>query len=119
MQIKNGTVEVVNGSSTILGTGTNWANGDVLPGQLFGIKDTGVFYTVAAVVSDTEIALTANYAGMSASGLNYYISSDFTPNRSYPEVNPNDWEKFAHITEALRMIDVDIQDLRDRVTVLE
>ncbi len=119
MQIKNGTVSVVNGSASITGLGTTWANGDIQPGQLFGIKDSGIFYTIAAVVSNTQLSLTAPYAGATASGQQYYISTDFTPNRGYPEINKNDWDKEALITQALRKIDAEMQDLRDRIAILE
>lgn len=82
MQIRNGTVDVTNGSSTVIGNDTTWLS-DVEPGGLFGIvRDQALqeilLYEVVDVVSDTELTLSVPYAGESAESVQYTIDQDFT-----------------------------------------
>lgn len=66
-----GTVTVVNGSTTVTGSGTVW--GDIVnEGDLFTIDDDK-FYYVAALNSDTSLTLDKPYAESSASGINYRV----------------------------------------------
>ncbi len=93
-QYIEGTVDVVNGSSTIIGVGTQWLTDPIQPiavNDLFGVKVVGedVLYEVAAVVSDAEITISSPFGGTTANGLNYAISRDFTPG-GLPLMNTED-----------------------------
>lgn len=77
-QITNGLVSVENGSATVLGTNTTWQSDNVEPGNLFGIVGDNVLYEVASVTSNTQLQLTAPYAGDTAEDIEYVIAQDFT-----------------------------------------
>jgi len=61
-----GTVDTVNGDATILGTGTLFTS-ELEIGQTLDIE--GVFYTVDAIISDTELELSNVYSGITDTGL--------------------------------------------------
>jgi uncharacterized repeat protein (TIGR01451 family) len=61
-----GTVAVTNASPTVTGTGTAFKTQLVANSSFYINK---VVYTVSAITSDTQLTLTANYAGATASGL--------------------------------------------------
>lgn len=84
-QYSAGTVTVTNGSAVVTGSGTSWSS--LSAGDLFSIKNSGVYYVVASVDSATQITLSSNYAGVTASGQLYTISTSFTPifGIAYPE----------------------------------
>jgi N-acetylneuraminic acid mutarotase len=63
-----GTISVTNGSATVTGSGTNFASW--IAGDKIYLPD-GVYWTIDAVVSDTEITLSSNYTGDNASGQSY------------------------------------------------
>ncbi len=65
-----GTIAVINGSSTIVGTGTTFTAGMV--GQRILIA--GVWYTIQSFANATHIDISVNYAGSAASGLTYSIT---------------------------------------------
>lgn len=68
-----GTVKVVNGSRTVIGTGTAWeANVDI--GMLLRIAG-GRVYIVAAVRSDTELELRDAYEEPNAEGIPYTLKA--------------------------------------------
>jgi len=103
-QYRTGTVSVTNGSATVTGSGTSWLT-NVEAGDLFKVKSENVIYTIASVNSNTQLTLSTNYAGSTASGLEYQIVRDFTPNLSLPEVSPGDIDWPVHLTQSLRKID--------------
>lgn len=103
-QYREGTVSVTTGSQTVTGTSTAWLT-EVAAGDLFVIQGQGIVYQVAAVPSNTQITLSANYAGTSGTGLNYVVARDFTPINNIPIINRGDFETAALLTRALAIID--------------
>lgn len=95
MQYNVGTANVISGSAVVTGVGTAWS-ANIDPADLFTIIDDAVSYEISSVDSNTQVTLTANYAGASASGADYTICRDFTANRGYPEIwkGDLDWTKF-------------------------
>jgi len=76
-QYTAGTVAVTNGSAVVTGTSTSWST-KVSAGDLFSIKNSGIYYVVSSVDSDTQITLAANYGGTTGSGLLYAATTSFT-----------------------------------------
>jgi len=66
-----GTVSVTQSSPTVTGNGTVFTS-VVREGDMFTV-DENIFYEIAAVVSDTQLTLTKNYAQASASNVSYAI----------------------------------------------
>ena len=76
---RTGTVAVTNGSPTVTGTGTLWiTNAGVAAGDVFTV-DSVTLYEVQAIGSDGSITLDRNFAGSTASGINYAIIHNFSP----------------------------------------
>jgi len=79
---ETGTVAVTNSSPTVTGTSTLWA-ANAKAGDFIHIGDDGEtdpaagWYQVQAVVSDTEITLTEDFDGTTASGLDYTLRQVF------------------------------------------
>lgn len=103
-QYITGTVDVTNASATITGTGTLWLS-EIAIGDLFIVVGDGVSYEVASITNDTTIALTAPYAGTTATGASYVIARDFTPNQSIPLINKGDVETATILKRAFAIID--------------
>jgi hypothetical protein len=61
-------------------------------------------YDVASVDSDTQITLSAPYAGTTASGAVYAIGTGFTVPDSFPEMSQGDIETATIFTRAMRKI---------------
>lgn len=91
-QYTTGTVTVTNSDATVTGVGTAFTS-EVTAGDLFTVLDSGVVYEVGVVTDDTNIELTAAYAGTTAAGESYVISRDFTPTYDIPYINKTDIEK--------------------------
>lgn len=73
-----GTLDVTNGSATVVGVGTSWsAANSVYPNDKIVIA--GVDYYIASIIDTTHITLTAPYAGVTASALTYIISDKLNP----------------------------------------
>ena len=102
-QYKTGTASVTNGSATVTGSGTLWL-ANVSAADSFTIAGDGVMYDVASVDSDTQVTLSAPYAGVTASGSVYTIARDFTSPDDFPELTTGDIETPTIITRALRKI---------------
>ena len=102
-QYSTGTATVTNGSATVTGTNTLWAS-NVTVGDSFTIASTGVMYDVASVDSDTQVTLSAPYAGTTASGAVYAIGTGFTVPDSFPEMSQGDIETATIFTRAMRKI---------------
>jgi hypothetical protein len=93
------TVGVTNGSSTVTGTATKWKSKPAwtpppvaapagtpptiwnvsLVGMNFRVAPDNANYTIATVVSDTQLTLTEPYEGPSASGMQYTIDPPAPP----------------------------------------
>ena len=106
-QYRTGSVTTVSGEATVVGSGTNWLT-EVAVGDLFKKRGAAVAYAVAAVPSDTEIQLNANYAASGEPGINYVISRDFTPEYDIPEINVGDLDWPVLLTTGLRIIDTEL-----------
>ena len=102
-QYSTGTASVTNGSPTVTGTNTLWL-ANVTAGDSFTIASTGVMYDVASVDSDTQVTLSAPYAGTTASGVVYAIGTGFTVPDSFPEMSQGDIETATIFTRGMRKI---------------
>ena len=100
-QYSTGLSSVTNGSPTVTGTNTLWL-ANVTAGDSFTVA--GVMYDVASVDSDTQITLSAPYAGTTASGVVYAIGTGFTVPDSFPEMSQGDIETATIFTRAMRGI---------------
>jgi hypothetical protein len=105
-QYRTGTVTVSNGSPTVLGTGTAWLI-NIESGDWFMADGDGLTYTVAVVISDTEIILTGTYQGLSRSNANYWVTRDFTP-RGYAVPAPGDIDAVSVFRRTIYEIDADL-----------
>lgn len=104
-QYKIGTANVTNNSEIVTGNGTLWLANLTAGKSSFKINGSNVIYTIASVDSDTQIHLTAVYAGPTANTLNYICSNDFTPNYDLYEPDFNDVDWPVHIRESTRKLD--------------
>ena len=102
-QYKTGTATVTNNSPTVTGTNTLWL-ANVTSGDSFTIAGDGVMYYVASVDTDTQVTLSAPYAGTTASGAVYAIGTGFTVPDSFPEMSQGDIETATIFTRAMRKI---------------
>ena len=102
-QYSTGLSSVTNGSPTVTGTNTLWL-ANVTAGDSFTVAGDGVMYDVASVDSDTQITLSAPYAGTTASGVVYAIGTGFTVPDSFPEMSQGDIETATIFTRAMRKI---------------
>lgn len=103
-QYRTGTVAVTSASAVVTGSGTSWLT-YVAVGDTFKIESENAIYNIASVDSDTQITLTTNYAGTTASSQSYQITVDFTPNLEIPEIWAGDLDWPYHLTNGLRLID--------------
>ncbi len=71
----DGTVTATKGSKVVTGAGSQWRTWS--RGRGDAITIAGVDYTVANVVSETELRLTTGYAGATGGGLSYTIDRQF------------------------------------------
>ena len=103
-QYKTGSVSVTNGSQTVTGLGTLWSS-EVSSGDIFTVVGENAWYEIGSVDSDTQITLSASYAGVSASGAAYAITRDFTTNYGWPYPQKGDIETASLIKRAFEDID--------------
>ena len=113
-QYRTGTVTVTNADATVVGVGTAFTD-NVVAGDLFTLPGSGIFYEVASITDDTHLELTANYAGETAEGVTYIISTGFTPNFDIPEISGGDLNWPDVLTRALRRVDEVLQDHESRL----
>jgi len=102
-QYSTGLSSVTNGSPTVTGTNTLWL-ANVTAGDSFTVAGDGVMYYVASVDTDTQVTLSAPYAGTTASGAVYAIGTGFTVPDSFPEMSQGDIETATIFTRAIRKI---------------
>ena len=106
----SGSVTVKVGSQAVVGASTLFTS-YASAGDVFKVTSEGVYYTIAAVNTATNISLSANYAnanygaGTSLPGQPYQIIKDFTANYSIPEANPSDQNVEYIYTKGVRTID--------------
>jgi len=106
-QYLSGSVTVTNGSPTVTGVSTLFT-ANVSLGDVFSLLSSGVFYTVAAIDSDLQITLSANYAGATATAQPYTITRDFTPILGLPYPVTGDVDTAGIVKEAMLKIDAGI-----------
>ena len=102
-QYKAGDVTVTNNSPTVTGINTLWL-ANVTASDSFTVAGDGVMYDVGSVDSDTQITLSAPYAGTTASGAVYAIGTGFTVPDSFPEMSQGDIETATIFTRGMRKI---------------
>lgn len=110
-QYNTGSVNVTNGSASVVGVDTQWDAGMV--GGNFKVSGVAALYTVLAVNSATSLTLSTAYTGSTDTNANYQIITDFTTNYNFPEIHAGDREWAYHLNEALRMIDAKIKEIED------
>ena len=106
-QYRTGTVTVTTNSATVFGQGTTWITSGIEPGHWFTIRDEGITYTVAAVLAEDQLVLSAAYQGTAKAGAFYLLHTDFTP-RGYAVPGPNDVEATMIVRRAIYDIDADM-----------
>lgn len=106
-QYNSGTVAVTNGSAIFTGASTLFS-ANVTAGDFFTVVGDNVFYTVGSVDSDTQITLSANYAGVSGTGKAYALTRDFTTNLGFPVPNQGDIETALVVKRAIEEIDAEL-----------
>ena len=102
-QYSTGTATLTNNNATVTGTNTLWL-ANVTAGDSFTVAGDGVMYDVASVDTDTQVTLSAPYAGTTASGVVYAIGTGFTVPDSFPEMSQGDIETATIFTRAMRTI---------------
>ena len=102
-QYKAGDVTVTNNSPTVTGINTLWL-ANVTASDSFTVAGDGVMYDVASVDSDTQVTLSAPYAGTTASGAVYAIGTGFTVPDNFPEMSQGDIETATIFTRGMRKI---------------
>lgn len=68
---RTGTVSVTSGAKIVTGVGTSWLSSLVVGNYFF--MPNGYKYSITSIDSDTQITLSTNYVGSSASGVAYFI----------------------------------------------
>lgn len=116
-QYSAGTVTVTNGSPTVTGSGSLWT-GNVVAGSWITITNSGLSYQVQSVDSNTQITLTSNYNGATASAQTYVIFQDFSFNYSLPLLNPGDQQTATLHNRAMQIIDATMSQATSGVTTL-
>lgn len=92
MLYTTGTVNMVNGSATVVGVGTAFVanvNTGATPDG-FLIDGEGVYYTVLSVTDDTHLTLSVNYAGTTGDGKSYQVARDWDALLGFAEIQPGD-----------------------------
>jgi hypothetical protein len=107
-----GTVNVVEGSRTIVGVGTAFIK-YVDVGALFKVLGDFDYYSVLQVIDDVTLLLDRNYGSVSKNLQQFSINPDRTPNLNLPLVGRNDPDAARTVNIALGMIDRNVGGLMD------
>jgi len=75
---RDGTLGATNGSTAVTGSGTYWKSAGLNPGDMLEVNNSGLFYEIASVNSDTSITLARAYQGSTVTGAAYAIVRNFT-----------------------------------------
>ena len=106
-QYITGTISIGALDNVVTGVGTAWLT-QASAGDMLFVDDDITPYQIAAINSDTELVLSANYPS-AVSGVDYTIVRDFTFHRSYPLIIQGDLHIPDILTRALQLIDSDMQ----------
>lgn len=116
MKYETGTITVTVGSNVVAGTGTDWSSLDdfwlidpTIPKQLT-ITALGLSYRILAITADGSLKIAKPIPALpgavaSASGLEYYITADFTPWLEIPLPRQGDMDKGGLLKRGLEKID--------------
>ncbi len=88
-----GTITLTSGSVNVTGYSTSWLE-EINVGSLIMKRGASVTWTIAGILSDTQLSLNTIYPGPTESGLNYDIIRDFTPFANLPKsagADRSDW----------------------------
>lgn len=91
MQISAGSANVTNGSNIVQLPGADLTG--VVSGHAFHIRGVDAVYSIIAAApaaSPPTVTLSVNYAGITASGVEYRITTGFSPNNNLYEPDPGD-----------------------------
>lgn len=94
--------EIVIGIATLF-------SANVSAGDWFHRNGDLVTYSVASIQSDTQLTLSSVYAGANGTNLTYQIHRDFTVNRGYPIINPNDKDWVVPLQKMQVSVDADMK----------
>ena len=100
-----GTSTVTNASEKvyIAGEGVDLAS-NVAIGQTWKRKDENAIYQILDVDSDVNgefLKISPVYQGVTAAGVEYQVTRDFTPNKSFVEINAGDVDWPYHLTQGV------------------
>lgn len=104
MKYSDGTVNVTNGSNSVVGVGTLFS-ANVAAGQLFTIIGSGITNTIASVTDNTHLVLVSNYAGATSTGNAYTIIQGFTTGYGIPYPDIGDVQTATIMKRAMVLID--------------
>ena len=96
-QYKTGSVNVTNGSVTVVGVGTAFLI-NVAIGNSIKVAGIDVTYQVASVLADDQLTLSAPYQGATANNAAYQVGTGFTDNFSLVEIDDGDNDWPYHLT---------------------
>lgn len=117
-QYNTGTVMTINGSPTVVGSGTIWV-GNVSAGNLFKINEENCYYVIQSVTNDNVLILESNYGGVNEALREYTIVTDLTNNYKWPKImnGDQDWQYFLS-SGMISRVDVELwKKFKDRVFV--
>ncbi|RLD22889.1 MAG: hypothetical protein DRI71_06780 [Bacteroidetes bacterium] len=102
------TVDVTNGSATVLGNDSEFT-ANITVGDGFRVIGINVPYTVASKVDDVEFTISPVWAGSTDTDLPFTISRDFTTEYDLTELSKGDKEWVEIYTANLRIIDAQLK----------
>ncbi len=112
-QYRIGTVDVTNGSKTVIGHGTVFLT-KVSVADSFKVASIDSIYSVGLIVSDTELTLASNWVGATATGQSYQVGVDRTTFFAFGEIWAGDKDWPYHLTQTIRRIDQIIKHIADK-----
>jgi len=109
-QYKTGLVRVVTGSTIVHGLSTVWNGGNVQESFKFKLDlDGDSSYTVATIITATQLQLSTSYVNASLQNQSYMITRSFTPYRSYARLYQGDSDAADIIRDQIvNLIDTDV-----------
>lgn len=116
-QYKQGLASTTAGSTTVTFSGTELLTYATV-GGLFCIDGDNTTYTIASIVSDTELTLTAPYPETKTS-VAFTITNDFTPNYNLPLIDSGDRNTAPIVKDDMTKIDQQMKENADGVAKLE
>lgn len=110
MQYRTGTINTAAGSPIITGNDTEWVAAGIQAGAILYVLDDPTPYVVSQVDGATQLRVNANLPA-NLSDYAYVIATGFTGARGYPLLSRGDVNAADILSEALRRIDADVQQV--------